>query len=135
MKRRALLGATAGVAGLAGCPFDSVDVSLLGIEIDNLDLTSHEVHVVVSEGEETVLLDSITVPAARRERGTLHAESMTVDLPTDAISDFTVQATLAGSDEIRRLEADDFEESGEIYVKLYIDRDGLLAIFHSASPV
>lgn len=135
MKRRALLCSTAAAVGFAGCTFDSVDVSLSGMEIDNLDLTSHEVHVVVSEGEETVLLDSIAVPAARRERGTLHAESLTVDLPAEAISDFTVQATLAGSDEIRRLKADDFEESGEIYAKLYIDRDGLLAIFHSGNSI
>lgn len=133
MKRRALLCSTAGVVSLAGCQFNSSDVVLDSLDVLNIHTEPHEVHVTVIEEGRVVLLDSFAIPAASRENGTLHGESMTVDLPKSDISDFALHARLETSEAIHQLVPDDFTSSHEIAAELQIDRSGQLVILFSTN--
>lgn len=107
------------------------------MKVVNAHTEPHEVMVAVSDSDGVVVLESISVPAAHREQGTLHGETVSMDAPAEPVPDFTVHATLAGRDEIRRFGVDFFGPVGEdstVYVELSVERDGRLVILYTANP-
>lgn len=136
MHRRTFLGATAGVVGLAGCPFGfgrDETAALVRLDVVNLHTEPHEVGVTVTQGETTVVDEIVSIPAASMEDGMMRGRSQGVALPDTTIPDFVVEATLDGSKPVRRLRAGDVEGSGDVGVELRVGANGDLRIEHSVS--